>query len=84
MTNLDQCLRDGFSTGGSPGQGLGAIVRLSTASDIYTLSGQGTAVLARWPASGQRADRAKTALRGRGQCLKPDRRCAGMPGAREA
>src|SRR3954462_9731486 len=28
MANLNQCLKDGFSTGGSPGQGLGAIARL--------------------------------------------------------
>jgi anti-sigma regulatory factor (Ser/Thr protein kinase) len=48
MDNLDQCLRDGFSTGGSPGQGLGAIQRLSKHSDIYTLTGKGTALLARW------------------------------------
>ena len=48
MNNLDQCLQDGFSTGGSPGQGLGAIQRMSKQSDIYTLPGKGTAVLARW------------------------------------
>jgi hypothetical protein len=48
MTSLEQCLRDGFSTGGSPGQGLGAIVRLSTLADFYSVLGQGTAVLARW------------------------------------
>jgi anti-sigma regulatory factor (Ser/Thr protein kinase)/serine/threonine protein phosphatase PrpC len=48
MSNLDQCLRDGFSTGSSPGQGLGAIQRMSKQSDIYTLPGKGTVVLARW------------------------------------
>jgi len=48
MSNLDQCLRDGFSTGGSAGQGLGAIQRLSKQSDIYTVAGKGTVVLARW------------------------------------
>jgi anti-sigma regulatory factor (Ser/Thr protein kinase) len=48
IANLDQCLRDGFSTGGSAGQGLGAIVRLSTESDFYTNLKNGTAVLARW------------------------------------
>src|SRR3984885_8182650 len=48
MSNLEQCLQDGFSTGGSPGQGLGAIQRMSKQSDIYTLPGKGTAVLARW------------------------------------
>ena len=48
MSNLDQCLRDGFSTGGSPGHGLGAIQRLSKQSDFYTLPGKGTVILARW------------------------------------
>jgi len=46
--NLDQALRDGYSTGGSPGQGLGAIVRLSSFSDFYSETARGTAVLARW------------------------------------
>lgn len=48
MSNLDQCLRDGYSTASSPGHGLGAIQRMSKQSDIYTLPGRGTAVLARW------------------------------------
>lgn len=48
--NLDQALRDGYSTGGTPGHGLGAIVRLATASDFYSEPGRGAAVLARWPA----------------------------------
>jgi anti-sigma regulatory factor (Ser/Thr protein kinase) len=47
--NLEQCLRDGFSTGSSPGQGLGAVTRLSAVSDFYSSGGRGTAVLARWP-----------------------------------
>ena len=46
--NLDQCLSDGFSSGGTPGQGLGAITRLSNASDFYSNLKSGTAVLARW------------------------------------
>jgi anti-sigma regulatory factor (Ser/Thr protein kinase) len=48
MSNLEQCLRDGFSTGSSPGQGLGAIRRLSNFSDFYSDSSRGTALLARW------------------------------------
>jgi len=48
--NLDQALRDGYSTGGSSGQGLGAIVRLASASDFYSDAGHGAAVLARWSA----------------------------------
>jgi anti-sigma regulatory factor (Ser/Thr protein kinase) len=51
MTNLEQCLVDGYSTGASPGVGLGAIVRLSAASDFYSLPGKGTAILARWTTS---------------------------------
>lgn len=38
---------DGFSTSGGPGMGLGAIVRLSTESDFYSLPGKGLAVLSR-------------------------------------
>jgi anti-sigma regulatory factor (Ser/Thr protein kinase) len=52
MVNPNQCLQDGFSTGGSPGQGLGAIVRLSAESDVYSDVSRGTALLARWPAAG--------------------------------
>jgi anti-sigma regulatory factor (Ser/Thr protein kinase) len=48
MANPNQCLKDGFSTGGSLGQGLGAIVRLSPESDLYSDVSRGTALLARW------------------------------------
>lgn len=50
MANPAACLQDGFSTGGSPGTGLGAINRLSTVFDIFSVPGQGTAILSRfWP-----------------------------------
>ena len=39
--------RDGYSTAGSPGTGLGAVRRLSDDFDIYSTPGRGTAVLAR-------------------------------------
>ena len=42
--NLSDALRDGFSTFGTPGTGLGAASRLSNAFDIFT-SPQGTIVL---------------------------------------
>lgn len=48
MTDIDRCLRDGFSTAGSPGQGLGAIMRLSADNDIYSVPMKGTAILARF------------------------------------
>ena len=47
MANVAEALRDGFSTGGSSGQGLGAIARLSTCFDITSAPGKGTALLAR-------------------------------------
>ncbi|HYW05321.1 MAG TPA: ATP-binding SpoIIE family protein phosphatase [Longimicrobium sp.] len=48
--NVPQALRDGFTTAGSPGTGLGAISRLADLFDINSVPGVGTAVLARvWP-----------------------------------
>jgi anti-sigma regulatory factor (Ser/Thr protein kinase) len=48
MHDLEQCIKDGFSTSSTSGQGLGAIVRLSKESDFYSVPRKGTAVLARW------------------------------------
>lgn len=48
MSNLDQCLADGYSTAATPGQGLGAIRRLSDVSDFYSVPGKGTLLLACW------------------------------------
>jgi len=47
MAQVAQCLQDGYSTAGSPGTGLGAITRLATLWDLYSLPGHGTALLAR-------------------------------------
>jgi len=53
MTDPDQCLRDGFSTAGTPGTGLGAVRRMADEFDIYTATGCGVALLARlWPRGG--------------------------------
>jgi anti-sigma regulatory factor (Ser/Thr protein kinase) len=50
IRDLNTALRDGYSTAGTGGNGLGAIKRLSSAFDIYTAPGVGTAVLAEfWP-----------------------------------
>ena len=46
IADLDRCFRDGYSTAGSPGTGLGAIRRLSAGFDIYSAPGRGTAVVA--------------------------------------
>jgi anti-sigma regulatory factor (Ser/Thr protein kinase) len=47
MEDVDRCLRDGYSTGGTPGTGLGAVSRLSTTFDIFSVPGQGTVALSR-------------------------------------
>jgi anti-sigma regulatory factor (Ser/Thr protein kinase) len=46
MANLAACLRDGFSTSGTAGTGLGAIARQASRFDIHSMPGVGTAVLA--------------------------------------
>ncbi len=45
--NVGESLRDGFSTTGSLGTGLGAVRRLSATFNLYTAPGGGTAVLSR-------------------------------------
>ncbi|HEX2890429.1 ATP-binding protein [Vineibacter terrae] len=50
MRNVQECLRDGFSTAGTPGSGLGAVRRQADVFDVYSVPGTGTAVLALlWP-----------------------------------
>lgn len=44
MADLTRMMKDGFSTTGTLGQGLGAIERLSTFSQIYSIPGWGTIV----------------------------------------
>jgi anti-sigma regulatory factor (Ser/Thr protein kinase) len=51
MSDVARCMTDGFSTGGSPGTGLGAISRLSATLEIHSVVGTGTALLAQvWSA----------------------------------
>lgn len=48
--DLGKALEDGYSTFGSAGNGLGAVQRLSTHFDVYSLRDQGTCALAEfWP-----------------------------------
>ena len=47
MADVQKCLQDGFSTGGTPGNGLGAVRRLAAEFDLYSLPGKGTVVFAR-------------------------------------
>jgi anti-sigma regulatory factor (Ser/Thr protein kinase) len=64
IPNVDRALADGFSTGGTPGNGLGAIGRLAHAFDLYSQP-SGTALVARvWSAAGRRAAAASTVRSG--------------------
>jgi anti-sigma regulatory factor (Ser/Thr protein kinase) len=47
MQDPDACMRDGYSTGGTAGCGLGAVSRLSSTFDVFSAAGQGTVVLSR-------------------------------------
>ena len=52
IASVAESLRDGYSTVGSPGTGLGAIARMASRLEIYSQPGQGTAMLVRiWPAA---------------------------------
>jgi anti-sigma regulatory factor (Ser/Thr protein kinase) len=45
MASVSQCLQDGYSTGGTSGNGLGAIARLSDRLDIYSIVAEGTVLV---------------------------------------
>lgn len=50
IQNIATALSDGFSTAGTAGSGLGAVQRLATHFDIYSIPDHGTCVLAEfWP-----------------------------------
>jgi len=48
MVDPGRCMQDGYSTAGSPGNGLGAVARLADITRIYSRPGQGSAILARF------------------------------------
>ena len=47
LADVAKAMRDGFSTAGSPGSGLGSIMRLSSLFDIYSSPANGAVVFAR-------------------------------------
>jgi anti-sigma regulatory factor (Ser/Thr protein kinase) len=47
MHDLERALADGYTTGSTPGTGLGAIRRQADELDIYSVPGQGTILVAR-------------------------------------
>jgi anti-sigma regulatory factor (Ser/Thr protein kinase) len=71
IADLGQCLRDGYSTRGTSGTGLGSIQRQADEFDAHSLPGKGTALLARFWASkpGRPAAGPRAALRVGAVCL---------------
>ena len=53
IADIAQALGDGYSTAGTPGNGLGAMERLAQQFEVYSPPGKGTAVLARLLASAE-------------------------------
>lgn len=49
IPDLPQALMDGFSTTGTAGKGLGALIRLGSTFDIYSLPDRGTAIFLEIP-----------------------------------
>jgi anti-sigma regulatory factor (Ser/Thr protein kinase) len=47
MLDIPRCMEDGYSSGGTPGKGLGAIQRQSDVFDIHSESGRGTVAMSR-------------------------------------
>ena len=47
VANFNECLRDGYSTAGTPGTGLGAVQRMADDVSISSTPGRGSIVLAR-------------------------------------
>ena len=69
MEDIERCLRDGYSTAGTPGTGLGAVRRLATEFDIHSAPGEGTIVMARFGnAGGVRLGAINLALEGEIEC----------------
>lgn len=53
ILDVGRALEDGYSTSGTAGNGLGAVRRLSTHFDVYTLAQRGTCVLAEFWSKGK-------------------------------
>jgi anti-sigma regulatory factor (Ser/Thr protein kinase) len=47
LADLEECLQDGYSTGGTSGTGLGAVRRLASEFDAFSQMPSGTVILAR-------------------------------------
>jgi anti-sigma regulatory factor (Ser/Thr protein kinase) len=58
IPDVPRSLFDGYSTGGTPGTGLGAVRRLAQEFDMHSVAGEGTVIVARIHAATYRKPRA--------------------------
>jgi len=65
IADLSRALQDGYSTGGTPGTGLGAIKRMAEVFDVFS-NAKGTAIFARieQPENGQRSRKSSVEFAG--------------------
>ena len=64
LTRYHEMLRDGFSTSGTPGTGLGAMLRQSSQFEVWSAPGRGTALLSRVWTGPSRRPAARLAIGG--------------------
>jgi anti-sigma regulatory factor (Ser/Thr protein kinase) len=76
IANVERSMGDGFSTGGTPGTGLGAVRRLAQHFDLHSTVPQGSVILARVRAGGQ-ADAAEAICTGAVSHTAPGERVCG-------
>ena len=69
VVDFRRCLTDGFSTVNTPGNGLGAVVRMADEFDVYSVPDQGTALVVRIWASPLPLPRSGTTLETGAVCL---------------
>lgn len=72
MANFAECVRDGYTTVGTRGHGLGAIVRQSNRFDVYSRAGGGTVLVSR---IGPGEDRETVQVDGLSLCMKGETEC---------
>jgi anti-sigma regulatory factor (Ser/Thr protein kinase) len=69
IADLSRCMDDGFSTGGTPGTGLGAIRRLSQDFEVHSAVPDGTIIIARIRSQGAADLSQPVGLRAAGICI---------------
>ena len=75
--NVAEALRDGYSTAGTPGTGLGAAMRVADRFDIHSVPGAGTAIVAQLWSGGRGDDPAPGAGFGVVRIAKPGEEACG-------